>query len=777
MSARRQTVVANEQTSIILQLKISLDNIYYSLTSVTEKSLLNISLQYLPLFFTLLISSSLFFNSLGQGFKEENYTNKLIDTNLIYDNFNSTYSDTKSIENDNEAFIIEDPKQEKNPHSIIEEFLSSKNHNKAEKNSKSFRRELQYYQTSSSFSTSTITYLTDLQETGFFTGLRNQSYYGFIDRNRNKNKLYSDFQEKKVGPQSITQESKVYLFLYSKPRLIDMKYFKLQFMLLIQDFDKWFFCSFSFSEELAKGYSLDIEQTKNTVDDELYDRGIVVIKNHNQRVSKAFFSDKDINKAYTSTVNLELEIGYVLNKNTTRMEEISYIYGGVKDTFSSFVVKTKGANSTEKLDYNFMVFPEENGGNIIFKVNLFSSIFTMISFIHFIFYRKMTSDLLESPIMLTRYTPYLFLLTTIWHGMASIYLTLLVTIDELILNWFIIPLFLEVMNFFRSHNLLYILINSHVSNIEDNSFHSQHIRKYFAKLYLISILWLVFFFFKMHIFLFYIKDFMLCFSVPCLLPQILLNFTKERRNRIKLVIIFLAIFRLYTPLYFNFYSENFFHFEVEKIKSLSALLFFSLQVIMISLQYHYSTKQIFPCCSNPTISYKYFKKDSYFSKNKMNIVGVSCSICLLDLEKGTDIELSEDPISTNDSSRSGDKRDYSKVDERNIITGGIGEQVFMDGMNRDPALVKVRKVIAKAGIAIRKGLTMPFKLCAYTVKSFVYLFKSYLCCCYFREIPMDVNTKIMVTPCSHIFHTDCLNSWMEQKEVCPICRSSLPEVD
>eukprot|EP00340_Litonotus_pictus_P002418 CAMPEP_0170518772 /NCGR_PEP_ID=MMETSP0209-20121228/4391_1 /TAXON_ID=665100 ORGANISM="Litonotus pictus, Strain P1" /NCGR_SAMPLE_ID=MMETSP0209 /ASSEMBLY_ACC=CAM_ASM_000301 /LENGTH=81 /DNA_ID=CAMNT_0010804455 /DNA_START=819 /DNA_END=1061 /DNA_ORIENTATION=- len=80
----------------------------------------------------------------------------------------------------------------------------------------------------------------------------------------------------------------------------------------------------------------------------------------------------------------------------------------------------------------------------------------------------------------------------------------------------------------------------------------------------------------------------------------------------------------------------------------------------------------------------------------MNIVGVSCSICLLDLEKGTDIELSEDPISTNDSSRSGDKRDYSKVDERNIITGGIGEQVFMDGMNRDPALVKVRKVIAKA---------------------------------------------------------------------------------
>ncbi len=34
--------------------------------------------------------------------------------------------------------------------------------------------------------------------------------------------------------------------------------------------------------------------------------------------------------------------------------------------------------------------------------------------------------------------------------------------------------------------------------------------------------------------------------------------------------------------------------------------------------------------------------------------------------------------------------------------------------------------------------------------------------------------NVMVTPCSHIFHPDCLSHWMEQSLVCPICRASLP---
>jgi hypothetical protein len=34
---------------------------------------------------------------------------------------------------------------------------------------------------------------------------------------------------------------------------------------------------------------------------------------------------------------------------------------------------------------------------------------------------------------------------------------------------------------------------------------------------------------------------------------------------------------------------------------------------------------------------------------------------------------------------------------------------------------------------------------------------------------------IMVTPCSHMFHTECLMEWTEIKLECPTCRALLPE--
>lgn len=33
----------------------------------------------------------------------------------------------------------------------------------------------------------------------------------------------------------------------------------------------------------------------------------------------------------------------------------------------------------------------------------------------------------------------------------------------------------------------------------------------------------------------------------------------------------------------------------------------------------------------------------------------------------------------------------------------------------------------------------------------------------------------MITPCDHIFHSSCLDQWMNQKMQCPTCRRPLPE--
>ncbi|KAL6453976.1 TUL1 Transmembrane E3 ubiquitin-protein ligase 1 [Candida maltosa Xu316] len=46
-----------------------------------------------------------------------------------------------------------------------------------------------------------------------------------------------------------------------------------------------------------------------------------------------------------------------------------------------------------------------------------------------------------------------------------------------------------------------------------------------------------------------------------------------------------------------------------------------------------------------------------------------------------------------------------------------------------------------------------------------------------EENKKKVNTKeYMITPCDHVFHTECLESWMQLKLQCPVCRSGLPPV-
>ena len=35
----------------------------------------------------------------------------------------------------------------------------------------------------------------------------------------------------------------------------------------------------------------------------------------------------------------------------------------------------------------------------------------------------------------------------------------------------------------------------------------------------------------------------------------------------------------------------------------------------------------------------------------------------------------------------------------------------------------------------------------------------------------------MITPCHHVFHSKCLEMWLEQKNECPYCRQRIPPLE
>jgi hypothetical protein len=36
-------------------------------------------------------------------------------------------------------------------------------------------------------------------------------------------------------------------------------------------------------------------------------------------------------------------------------------------------------------------------------------------------------------------------------------------------------------------------------------------------------------------------------------------------------------------------------------------------------------------------------------------------------------------------------------------------------------------------------------------------------------------SNLMITPCHHVFHSVCLENWMNVKLICPLCNHELPD--
>ena len=123
------------------------------------------------------------------------------------------------------------------------------------------------------------------------------------------------------------------------------------------------------------------------------------------------------------------------------------------------------------------------------------------------------------------------------------------------------------------------------------------------------------------------------------------------------------------------------------------------------------------------------------------------------------------------------KFDYSRPLPPSMRRHGGGGDVEMGLIQNDEAAVAINDVEDVEETAELLNRTMPKEASGPTMVSLPPTSENDLecvICC--ESIDSDDRKNYMLAPCEHLFHKQCLLTWMEQKMECPVCRAPLPAI-
>ena len=276
------------------------------------------------------------------------------------------------------------------------------------------------------------------------------------------------------------------------------------------------------------------------------------------------------------------------------------------------------------------------------------------------------------------------------------------------------------------------------------------------------------------IYAFFNYFFIMILCICLWIPQIVFNIKKNNKYGYPFIYILSStIDKLIYPIYFRAYKGNFIDCKVNPGLIIIMILFVIFTIVVLYLQIFIDPRFMMPK--------SYHKKEFNFYKTKSELIAIKsdigleeCVICLntiFDTEKNIMVEMvdkSEKKDEENKEEKLGtDIMDNSTLDSSSsCIINNPNNEDEIDKIinNNDTNNIKDNTSFMNKKNYLLKNIWNVIKVLFY--HNFFSFYKK----------SRSLNGGIyMYTPCSHVFHTECLEKWFEFKKECPNCRISMKE--